>query len=76
MMDDLNYSNISKFHLGQIVHRRMDKSIPKERAQIVMISFQIGGTVKYELSWDDGNGGTGFEQELLAVDEREIVLTQ
>jgi hypothetical protein len=73
-MDDPNYSNISKFHLGQVVTRRMDRSIPKERAQVVSVTFMLGGTVKYELSWDDGNGGTGFEQELLAVDEREILL--
>lgn len=72
-MEDANYSNFSKYHLGQLVCRRLDGNVPKELATVLRIEFLIGGTVIYHLTWQDGGGGTAFEQELLAAEEREIV---
>jgi hypothetical protein len=72
---DANYSHISKFHIGQIVCRKMDGGAIKEKAQITAINFLFGGSVKCELTWADGIGGTAYEQELLAVDEKELIIT-
>lgn len=68
-MEDANYSQLSKFHLEQIVTRKLGKELVKEQAQITEIRFLIGGTITYILSWDDGSGGSAFEPELVAVDE-------
>ena len=74
-MREANYSNISKFHLGQLVVRKIDINLPKETAMITDIQFRLGGTITYELTWDNGTGGSAYEEELLAFEEREFIST-
>lgn len=66
---DSGYSNISKYHLGQLVCRKLDNEIPRDVGQVVWIEFLMGGSVKYGITWRDGTGGDGYEGELISFDE-------